>query len=221
MREEENHMKRWSGMGLLATVVLALTPVEAAAQPATFTVGRYSSATFKTDAPLETVVGTTAGGSVSGSVLVDPARPQLATGTIKVDLASVKTGIDKRDADMRSKEYLDTDNEAHRHAVFELKGVEIAGPLRPGATVPAKVNGILTIKGKPMPTTADAQVTYITLTPEQVESQKRFGFASENIRVKAKFTTSFTNHGMQVPQLLILKLSNEIQLETDLTLVRQ
>ena len=35
------------------------------------------------------------------------------------------------------------------------------------------------------------------------------------------FTTSFTNHGMQVPQLLILKLANEIQIETDLTLARQ
>jgi hypothetical protein len=33
--------------------------------------------------------------------------------------------------------------------------------------------------------------------------------------------TTFTDHGMQVPQLLFLKVSNEIQLETDLTFVRQ
>ena len=38
-----------------------------------------------------------------------------------------------------------------------------------------------------------AQVTYIKLAPEQIESQKRFGFTSDNIRVLAKFNTSFTN----------------------------
>ena len=59
------------------------------------------------------------------------------------------------------------------------------------------------------------------LTPEQLETQKRFGFTSDNIRVKVQFTTSFTNHGMQIPQLMFFKLSNNIQIETDLTLVRQ
>ncbi len=214
-------MNRRTAVGVVAVVVLALGTVEASAQSPGFSVNRYSSATFKTEAPLETVLGTTAGGAVTGVVRMDPAKPQAATGTVKVDLTTVKTGIDKRDADMRGKDYLDTDNEANRYAVFELKGVEIAGPLQPGKEMPAKVRGTLTIKGKPVDLLADARVTYVRLTPEQVESQKRFGFGSENVRVKAKFNTSFTNHGMQVPQLLFLKLSNEIQLEADLTLVRE
>ena len=214
-------LKRWAVVGFLAVVALALAPFECSAQSAAFSVNRYSSATFKTEAPLETVVGTTAGGNVTGTATVDLAKPQAATGTIKVDLATVKTGIDKRDADMRSKDYLDTDNEANRYAVFDIKGVEVAGPLQPGVTMPAKVRGTLTIKGKPVDLTADGRVTYVKLTPEQVESQKRFGFGSENIRVKANFNTSFANHGMQVPQLLFLKLSNEIQIEADLILVRQ
>jgi hypothetical protein len=45
--------------------------------------------------------------------------------------------------------------------------------------------------------------------------------AADNFRVRAQLTTSCTNHGMQVPQLLILKLANAIQIETDLTLARQ
>jgi len=57
------------------------------------------------------------------------------------------------------------------------------------------------------------------LTPEQVESQKRFGLTAESLRVSAKFPTTFTNHAMQVPQLLFLKVSNDIQLEADLVLV--
>ena len=104
-------------------------------------------------------------------------------------------------------------------AVFEVKAIEIGGPLEPGKTVPGKVRGTLTIRGKSVETVADSTVYYLRLTPEQVESQKRFGFTAESLRVNAKFATTFTNHGMQVPQLLILKVSNDILLEADLVLV--
>ena len=93
--------------------------------------------------------------------------------------------------------------------------------MEPGKEVTAKVKGILTIKQKPVETVADARVTYIKLTPEQVETQKRFGFASENIKVRSTLGTTFSNHGMSIPQLMFLKLSNEISIETDLTFGRQ
>jgi len=57
-----------------------------------------SRATFKTDAPLETVIGNTSGPAISGTLTGDPAKPNFATGTIRVDLTTVKTGIEKRDA---------------------------------------------------------------------------------------------------------------------------
>ena len=41
------------------------------------------------------------------------------------------------------------------------------------------------------------------------------------LKVRAKFRTTFTNHNMTVPEALFLKLSNEIELETDLTFTRQ
>ena len=53
-----------------------------------------------------------------------------------------------------------------------------------------------------------------------MEAQKRFGFTSDNIKVRATFTTTFTDHGMQVPQLLFLKVANEVQLDTDLVFAR-
>jgi len=93
--------------------------------------------------------------------------------------------------------------------------------VEPGKTVPAKVRGILTVKQKPVERVADATITWIKLTPEQVEAQKRFGFTGDNIKVRARFATTFTDHGMQIPQLLIFKVANDIQLETDLTFVRQ
>lgn len=208
--------------GALLAMALTVVPVAAHAEPMTFKMlSNYSRATFKSDAPLETFVGNTAAEGITGTLMVDPGKPAEAKGTVKVDMNLVKTGIDKRDADMRSKNYIDTENEANRWVTFEVKRIEISGPLEPGKAVPARVHGILTVKQKPVERVADATVTYIKLTPEQVEAQKRFGFTSDNIKVRAKFATNFTDHGLQVPQLLILKVANDIQLETDLTFVRQ
>ena len=215
-------MRRLLALTLYAVLTLVLAPVPSPADPALFKLlSNYSRATFKSDAPLETIVGNTAAEGVQGNLMLDLSRPQEAKGTVRVDLNTVKTGIEKRDADMRSKNYLDTEVEVNRWAVFELKGVDIVGPLQPGKETPAKVRGTLTIKQKPIDIVADATVTYIKLTPEQVEQQKRFGFTGENLKVRAKFGTTFTNHGLQIPQLLSFKVANDIQLETDLTFAKQ
>ena len=205
----------------LAVVAVAALPVAAAAQTISFKLlPRYSYATFKTDAPLETVVGHTADAGLQGELSVDPAKPQTAKGAVKVDMNTVRTGIDKRDADMRAKPYLETEFEANRWVTFDVKRVEIAGPLESGKPMPAKIHGLLIVKQKPVERIADGTVTYIKLSPEQVEAQKRFGFTSDNIKVRTKLATTFTDHGMQIPQLLILKLSNDIAIETDLTFVK-
>jgi polyisoprenoid-binding protein YceI len=209
-------------LGVLALTVAAALPGVASAEPVSFKMlSNYSRATFKTDAPLETIVGTTAGPAVTGNLTVDPAKPSGGVGTIKVDLTTLNSGVVARDADMQKPQYLDTANEANKFAVFEIKSIEVLGPLEPGKEVSAKVRGVLTIKQKPTEVVADARVTYVKLTPEQVEAQKRFGFSTDNLKVRAKLGTTFTNHNMSVPQLLIFKLSNEIELETDLTFAKQ
>ncbi len=205
-----------------AALTMVLAASQAHAEAISFKLlPNYSRATFKSDAPLETFVGNTAAEGVDGSLTLDPAKPQAAAGSVKVDMNLVKTGIEKRDADMRSKSYLDTEVAANRWVTFEVKSVEINGLLEPGKTTPAKVKGILTVKQKPVERVAEATITWIKLTPEQVEAQKRFGFTADNIKVRAKFATTFTDHGLQIPQILFYKVSNDIQLETDLTFVRQ
>jgi len=208
-------------LSCVAIAVIAGAPLTALAEVMTFKLlPNYSRATFKSDAPLETFVGNTAAEGIQGTLTTDPLRPQDAKGTVRVDMNLVRTGIDKRDADMRSKNYLDTEVEANRWVTFEIKNVEIAGPLVVGKDVAAKISGILTVKQKPVPRTADATVTWIKLTPEQVEAQKRFGFTADNVKVRAKFLTTFTDHGIQLPQIFVFKVNNEIQLETDLTFIR-
>jgi polyisoprenoid-binding protein YceI len=205
-----------------AALVVALATAQAHADVMSFRLlPNYSRATFKSDAPLETFVGNTAAEGLDGTLTLDPAWPQAASGSVKVDMNLVKTGIEKRDADMRSKSYLDTEVEANRWVTFEVTGVDIAGPLEPGRAVPAKVRGILTVKQKPVERVADATVTWIKLTPEEVEAQKRFGFTADNIKVRARFATTFTDHGLKIPAILFYKVSNDIHLETDLTFVRR
>src|SRR5438067_7956028 len=104
--------------------VLALAASQAHADVMSFKLlPNYSRATFKSDAPLETFVGNTAAEGIQGTLSVDPAKPQDAKGTVRVDMSLVRTGIDKRDADMRGKTYLDTDVEANRCVTFEVKTV--------------------------------------------------------------------------------------------------
>jgi polyisoprenoid-binding protein YceI len=223
-------MQAWRRIVLLVSLALTTLPLAAWADTATFAVNTNSRASFKTEAPLETIIGTVATPgntpmeqrAIIGTITVDLAKPHEARGTVKVDLAAVKTGVDRRDAHMRSKDFLDTDaGDPNRWATFDIKNVELAGPLQPGKEVPAKVRGTFTVRGKPIERLAEGTMTYVKLSPEQAEQQKRFGFTGDNLRVKLKFDTKFTNHAMQVPQLLILKLSDDIQVETDLILVKQ
>jgi polyisoprenoid-binding protein YceI len=215
-------MIRRLAMGVLAVTAAAALPSAAFAEPISFKrLSNYSRATFKTDAPLETIVGTTAGPTVTGNLTVDLSKPAGGKGSIKVDLTTLNSGVAKRDQDMQQPQYLDTANEANKFAVFEIKGIDIAGALEAGKEAQAKVKGNLTIKQKPVELVADARVTYIKLTAEQLEAQKRFGFSADNLKVRAKFGTTFTNHNMTVPRMLMFKLSNEIELETDLTFARQ
>src|SRR5262249_33277069 len=197
-------------------------PVTAVAEMMSFKLlTNYWQASFRSDAPLETFVGTSALEAIQGTLAVDPSKPQDVKGSVKIDMNRVSTGIEKRDADMRGKNYLDTEVEGNRWVTFEVRRVEIAGPLEPGKETPAKVHGVLTIKQKPADVVADSTVMYIKLAPEQAEQQKRFGFTSDNLKVKSKLSSTFTTHGMQVPQLLFLKVANDIQMLADLVFVRQ
>jgi hypothetical protein len=75
-------MMRATILMLAALVVVAVVPLPGQAQTLEFKLlPRYSIATFKSDAQLETFV-------------------------VRVDMTLVPTGIDKRDADMRGKPYL-------------------------------------------------------------------------------------------------------------------
>src|SRR5438445_8506925 len=70
----------------------------------------YSQASFRSDAPLETFVGTSALEGIQGTLTVDPAKPDDARGNVRVDMNRVTTGIEKRSeehtSELQSRQYL-------------------------------------------------------------------------------------------------------------------
>lgn len=216
-------MKRLTVLGLWTAGALLATPLLSSAETMSFKLLQVSSrATFKSDAPLETIVGNAAGAAVEATLTVDLGKPAGAVGRVRVDMNAVRSGVEQRDADMRGKNFLDTEaGEANRYVTFEIASVEVAGALEPNKETPARIKGILSIKGKAVETVADARVTYVKLTPEQAETQKGLGLTADNIKVRARLGTTFTNHGMQVPQILFFKVADKLELEADLTFVRQ
>src|SRR6266571_520572 len=111
-------MRTPRALWFLAALALAHVPPWAVATQMTLQVLPSSRATFKTEAPLETVIGNTSGPGVTGTVTGDPTRLQDASGTIRVDLTTLHTGIDRRDAQMQSKDFLSTEDESQRYATF-------------------------------------------------------------------------------------------------------
>ena len=74
-------MMRATILMLAALVAVAVVPLPGQAQTLEFKLlPRYSIATFKSDAPLETFVGhfSDVAGGIQGSLSVDPAMPQAA-----------------------------------------------------------------------------------------------------------------------------------------------
>lgn len=68
------------GQALVGLAMLAAAPAALADTISFKLLPRYSYATFKTDAPLETVVGHTADTGLQGELTVDPARPEAGPG---------------------------------------------------------------------------------------------------------------------------------------------
>jgi polyisoprenoid-binding protein YceI len=203
------------GLGpFLAT--LALGPVYAGAAPAEFVVlGKLSRAEFKTEAPLETIVGATT--DVAGAVSFDPERPETAHGRIEVGLVSLSTGGELLDQHLHERAWLWTDQ--YPKATFEVTGVEIPRAAAPGATVRGKVHGRLTVRGVSKDVVADVLVT--PLPPTADPRGATSAAPGEVVRVEADLRTAFTNHGMQVPEVFLYRLSNDIQLTVTLVLAAE
>ena len=160
------------------------------------TPGEPNLVQFVSKAPLETFKGKTR--SVSGSVQLDPnAIGDSITVRVAVDLASLDTGIDIRNRHMREN-HLET--EKYPTAVFQGGKIHnaTATRLQPGDTLRFELDGVLSLHGIDKPLRAP-----IELTLESV------GGALQ-VRVAASFQVRLSDHGIDRPKFLVIKL-DEVQ----------
>jgi polyisoprenoid-binding protein YceI len=156
--------------------------------------GGDNKVVFVSKAPIETFEGKTS--QIEGRIAVDPtAVGDSVTVRVEVDLASLDTGIAKRNQHMRE-EHLETAK--YPKAVFA--GVTVAGPagarLEPGKTVTFDVAGTFTLHG----------VSRRLRTPVQVTLAEPGG--ARQLRFQTSFPVSLADYAISRPQFLFLKLAD-------------
>lgn len=212
-------MKRLIVLAALFVLVPALAAAEDHGDHLAFEVVStgLSSATFQSDALLETITGTTV--SVHGTIHTILAQPGHTRADLRVDAASMRTGNDLRDEHLRSGDWLNT--EEHPHIVFELTEVTVpeGATLTHGQAVQAHASGRLTIRGTTNDIRIPVSVTYFEV--EGTDIGETFGVESNLLRLSSDFTVQLSDYGISIARPLQTKLSNDIQLNMRVTAAQQ
>lgn len=199
---------------LVVALLLVVAPV-LSAKPATFVIDDPSGrnrAEFSSDAPIERMIGQT--GAIYGEVTVDSDDLSLALkATVTVDLRTLKTGIEKRDEHMHSADYLDTDK--FPDAVFEAAGPVTASTtsLAPGQPVPVTLFGKFTVHGVTRPVTVTGKATFF----QSDSNLAKFGYPGELLNFAGDFAILLADYRIKRPELLLLKLSEEVEIHINFT----
>ncbi len=135
---------------------------------------------------------------VSGGVSADPANLPASSVTLTIDTASLDSGMQMRDDDMRET-YLET----KKFPTATFKSTNVTGPasLEAGQSADVRVAGDLTLHG----------VTRRIVVPVHVtlESAKRAHLTS-------KFTIRMSDYNVTIPEKLVLAVANEVDVRFDL-----
>ncbi|MCM2272223.1 MAG: YceI family protein [candidate division Zixibacteria bacterium] len=153
---------------------------------------------FRSTAKLEFIEGKS--NNIEGRFSVDPNHVDSGvTGLLRVDLRTLKTGIETRDGHMRDR-HLHTDK--YPYAFFEVDSVTgIPQRLDAGITHVGKVFGFFYIHGVRRPLEASFEAT------RSSESGR------EKLTIQTKFQLDLDDYGIPRPKALFLKLAETINVE--------
>ena len=160
---------------------------------------------FESRAPLETFHGRT--DQASGHVILDPAAlGDSIQVVVVVDMASLDTGINKRNQDMREN-HLETD----RFPTATFRGGRLVGDhptvLPPDESVDLEVEGTFTLHGVGREVRWPVTLTY-----------SAHG-ARPSIRVTSQFPVTLADHEIKRPRFLFMKLGETQQVTVDILFV--
>lgn len=143
---------------------------------------------------------------LAGEVRYDAARPEATTVTAEIDVASVNTREEKRDAHLRSADFFDA--EKNPKITFVSKRVAKKGP-------GLEIAGDLTIRG----TTREVILVATDLTAEHTDpwGGRRIG-ATAKTKIKRSEFGMMWNAALEAGGVLV---SDDITIEIDVSLVKQ
>ena len=167
--------------------------------------------TFDSKAPLEKIVGTT--NKIMGHVQVNPTDiTKGLKASFELDLASLKTGIDKRDEHMRDN-FLETGK--YLQAMLTIDKVTNASDkmLMDGKSLTVDAEGTLALHGvKNTVQLKDITVTYFD------ESEATKGkMPGDLLIINGDFSLNLPDYNIEVPKFIFLKLAETIKVSVDLT----
>jgi polyisoprenoid-binding protein YceI len=192
---------------LLAALLLSAAPLLADGRTYTITDDGKNYATFQSEATLETINGTTT--KISGTVTADPANAGASTATIIVDLSALDTHIAMRNEHMRSEKFLNT--EKFPTATFKTVSVTGAKSVAPNQPVELQLTGDFTLHGVTKRITVPARVVLI---PESDLTKSSRG-PGDWIHGTVTFPIKLTDYSIAVPEKLVMKLSNDVNVKVD------
>jgi len=175
-----------------ALALLTAGPRTAGATDFVVTPGGKSKVVFESKAPIEAFEGKTS--RLAGSISIDPgAVGDSFTVHLEVDLASLDTGIAKRNQHMREN-HLETSK--YPRAIFD--GVTVIGPagakLEAGKATTVEIEGTFALHGVSRRIRIKAEATYSA-------------GASPSIAFNTTFPVSLPDYGISRPQFLFMKLA--------------
>jgi polyisoprenoid-binding protein YceI len=158
---------------------------------------------FKLDAPLESINGTAHG--ISGTVTVDPEKPENATGKIVVATDSLNVPNPMMKEHMLGEQWLNA--KANPEITFEIK--KISDVEKSDNKGEAKVTGIFTLNGVSKEITVDAKVNYL---PGRLADRSPDKTPGDLLVIRSEFEIKRSDFNIQPGQHLD-KVSDEIEIE--------
>jgi polyisoprenoid-binding protein YceI len=152
---------------------------------------------FVSSAPLEEFEGTADG--IEGSFVLDPQNLEATRGRIRVAVASMRTGIARRDEHLRSPEWLDA--ERYPYIEFDLQGlrqVRITERTAGRVVLQAVAVGDFSLHGVRKPMELPIVMTYV---PESEQTRQRA--PGDLVQVQSEFTISLRDFNIRGRQGVI------------------
>lgn len=145
-------------------------------------------------------------GNFTGHLDLDETDPTRSSGKVEVDVASLGTRDEKRDAHLRSADFFDVEN--HPTATYHTTRIEQTGEGR------YHVTGDLTIRGTTRPFEIDAELTDTMVDP----------WGNTRVGVSIQGTLNRTHFGLNWNQILEagrMLVGEKVKISAEAELVRQ